>query len=101
MTEFDQEILKEAKNTLMITWEDEQTDELITGYINSSRVYFIKNISESLTFEKETESRELLIERVRYLYNNAVDDFEKNFGHRLAAVIQYEAVDRFRKGAKE
>lgn len=93
-------LLEEVKRALMITWEDEQTDRTLLDYIQSSKVYFLSTVSDALTFEKETVERELLIERVRYRYNNAVDDFQKNFMREIAALIQSEALKKRKKAGE-
>ncbi len=90
--EMDQTLLKEVKDALMITWEDEDTDNTLTDYINSSLSYFIETVSESLDFPLHSPERELVVERVRYRYNNALDDFEKNYASELAALIQRMAL---------
>lgn len=90
-------ILSEVRDALMITWEDEQTDRTLLEFIDSSKVFFLETVSDQLLFERGSRERELLIERVRYRYNNALDDFIKNYRSDLATLIQLEAVKEFQK----
>lgn len=95
MTNHSESLVTSCKNALCITWDDEQTNQLLVEYIQSSKVYFSNFTERELTFDEDTAVREMVIERVRYLYNNAVDEFEKNFSSRIASFIQQEAVFSF------
>lgn len=95
MTNHNESLVNSCKNALCITWDDEQTTELLEEYIQASKVYFSGFTERNLTFGEDTAVREMVIERVRYMYNNAVDEFEKNFSSRIASFIQQEAVFSF------
>lgn len=82
-----QELLVRVKRNLMITWEDSDTEIMLKEMILSSQRYFKDKAGIELKFEKEAAETELLCERVRYAYNNALDDFEKNYGSEIAALI--------------
>lgn len=72
-----QEILIKVKDNLKISWEDEQTNRELLDYIESARKYLLNLSGVELTFARGSREIELLVERVRYRYNNALDDFEK------------------------
>ena len=49
--------------------------------------YLLDLTGASFDFSEEEWPKELLLERCRYVYNNAADEFEKNFHHELARLI--------------
>lgn len=81
------EFLEIIKRNLMITWEDSDTDETLKNFILNAASYLNEKAGYDLTFEIGSVEAELLVERVRYAYNNALDDFEKNFSSQLSAFI--------------
>lgn len=92
-----QEILIKVKDNLKISWEDEQTNRELLDYIESARKYLLNLSGVELTFARGSREIELLVERVRYRYNNALDDFEKNFTSEIAAFILDMAVQNHLK----
>lgn len=87
-----QAILPKVKDNLKISWEDEQTNSELLDYIESARKYLLNLSGVELAFEEGSREIELLVERVRYRFNNALDDFEKNFASEIAAFILDTAV---------
>ena len=87
-----QEILIKVKDNLKISWEDDQTNRELLDYIESARKYLLNLSGVELTFARGSSEIELLVERVRYRYNNALDEFEKNFASEIAAFILDMAV---------
>lgn len=100
------QLLAEVKSFLNITWEDEDTDEKIWSFILSS----IRRIDEisgyELTYtdiEPNSEddqpevdnlylsmcylAKDLLLARVYYLNEKAVDDFETNYQSELTSLF--------------
>ena len=73
----DETLLEDVKSRLRITWNDE--DEQINKTIKRGKAYLQKLCGTSFSFDEENQVKQLLIERCRYEYNNALEDFEKNF----------------------
>ena len=78
-------LLDQLKSRLRITWDDED-DELNKKILNA-KAYLSNLTGASFDYEKEESAKELLIERCRYVYNNAGDEFEKNYHHELSRLI--------------
>lgn len=72
-------MLEELKTCLNISWQDELIDNKLNQLINESKAVLNKMMGVKLDYEKDEEARELLFNRVRYAYNNSLEDFEKNF----------------------
>ena len=71
------EILEEVKESLRISWEDEDNNLNRIIIKGKNRLKELTDIE--LTFSAESAERELLIEFCRYSYNNAAEFFEGNF----------------------
>lgn len=70
-------MLEEVKTYLKITWDDE--DQNLIGIIARAKAYLNDLTGVSLDFESEGEAKSLLLDRCRYVYNNASEYFEENF----------------------
>ncbi|MCT4573210.1 hypothetical protein N3930_39330, partial [Bacillus thuringiensis] len=49
--------------------------------------YLLGLTNASFDFSKELTPKDLLLERCRYVYNNAGDEFEKNYKSELSRLI--------------
>ncbi|MDF2605904.1 MAG: hypothetical protein K0S34_94 [Bacillales bacterium] len=87
----DTELLEELKSILRITWNDEDVD--LSKLINRAKAYLNDKCGAPLDFTVNGSSRELLFERCRYVYNNAAEEFEKNFHHEISRLILKTALN--------
>ncbi|WP_370629690.1 hypothetical protein [Fictibacillus sp. 5RED26] len=62
--------------------------------LTRSMAYLNELCGTSFDFSAEGQAKFLMLERCRYVYNNAADEFEKNFHHELARLILSTAVSR-------
>jgi hypothetical protein len=74
-------MLDELKSKLRITWLEEDTD--LQKLIDSSKAYLEEITGTPLKLETDLVVKELVLERCRYVYNNAADEFLKNFADDL------------------
>lgn len=72
-------LLDDVKNYLNITWQDEATDQKISGLIASGMVYINSKYGEEADYTKDGMPRTLLMEYVRYTRDSALDVFENNY----------------------
>lgn len=84
-------LLSEVKNNLRITWQDE--DDELKRLIQRSAAYLNDITGAPLDFSKEESPKELLLERCRYVYNNAADEFEPNYFRELSRLILKVAIE--------
>lgn len=89
-------MLDELKNYLNISWQDELIDNKLIQLVNESKAVLNHLMGVDLDYEQDQEAKELLFNRVRYAYNNALDEFEKNFAQvilrkQLIVGIRHEA----------
>ncbi|ACK90417.1 Gp6 protein [Bacillus cereus AH820] len=89
-------LLEDVKSRLRITWNDE--DKQLIKTIERGKAYLQKLCSTSFSFGEEDQVKQLLIERCRYEYNNALEDFEKNFRGELQRLILESALKERAKG---
>lgn len=87
-----EELLKSLKDRLQITWDEE--DEDLESIISRSKSYLSELTGATFNFDKEEWPKELLLERCRYVYNNAADEFEKNYAHELSRLILLVALGK-------
>lgn len=85
-------LLDQLKSRLRITWEDED-DELNKKILNA-KTYLSNLTGASFDYSKEDSPHELVLERCRYVYNNAADEFEKNYQHELSRLILNVAIGK-------
>lgn len=86
------ELLAELKHRLRITWDDEDAE--LQKIINRGKSYFKRLTGKAFSFALDDEETELLLERCRYVYNNATDEFETNFADELKRLILHVALEK-------
>lgn len=92
-------LLDDVKNYLNITWEDEATDNKISGLIASGMVYINAKYGEEADYTKDGMPRTLLMEYVRYARDSALDVFENNYLSLLIGMQNEKAVDKYVESA--
>lgn len=88
------ELLKDTKDKLYVSWSD--NDEQIKKIILRASKYIQLKITQELSFTPDSEEYELMLERCRYDWNNALDEFEKNYSSEILALIQSYALKDWR-----
>ena len=78
-------LLQELKDVLKITWNEE--DASLIKLLEKGEAYLLVLTNASFDFSKELTPKDLLLERCRYVYNNAGDEFEKNYKNELSRLI--------------
>ncbi|MDY8162690.1 hypothetical protein ACQKN7_03630 [Bacillus cereus] len=78
-------LLQELKDVLKITWNEE--DVSLIKLLEKGEAYLLALTNASFDFSKELTPKDLLLERCRYVYNNAGDEFEKNYKNELSRLI--------------
>ena len=89
-----EELLKEVKDNLYISWDD--NDDQVKSIIVRSARYLQTKVSQALAFNTDSDEYVLLLERCRYDWNNALDEFEKNYASEILAFIQNYALQDWR-----
>lgn len=87
------ELLKFQKEHLAINWNED--DELIKRKMKRSMKYLNDISGSELSFEDDSIELELMFERVRYDWNNSLDEFKTNFGAEIRTLILLKAVGKF------
>lgn len=91
----DDKLLTDLKEKLQITWEDAETNRNLSLSIENGKRYFNELCETKFTFEEASTERELLMERCRYDWNNAIDEFETNFKPVLGRLIMDVAIKQY------
>lgn len=89
------DLLEDVKHELAITWDEEDND--IVKLIDRSVYYINDLVGTELDLTVNLSARELVINRIRYEYNNALDSFESNFRQPLSRLILHVAIDERKK----
>ncbi|MGX5634663.1 hypothetical protein [Bacillus thuringiensis] len=83
-------LLEEIKHVLAITWHEEDRE---VGRLAKRSVYAINDlVGTEVDIETNLAAREMVIQRVRYDYNNALDEFETNYKRQLSRLILQVAI---------
>ncbi|WP_431030050.1 hypothetical protein [Lysinibacillus sp. LZ02] len=91
------ELLTELKDNLQITWEDDVTDRSLVRFITSSKNVLNELCNGELEYAAGSTERELLLERCRYMWNNATDSFRENYRKDLQRLSMKYAVKKFKE----
>lgn len=89
------ELLQDVKNYLGITWEDQVTDNKISGLIESGIAYLNSKRGGYEDYSQPSLSRTLLMEYVRYMRDSALDVFENNYRSMIIAMRNERAVELY------
>lgn len=87
-------LLKEAKAKLRITWDE--SNEEIEEMIEDAKSYMEKQTNIEIDYKKEKWAKNLLLQRVRYDYHNALDEFEENFSSEIKKLTLLAAIGKVR-----
>ena len=75
----DKNLVKEVKDYLKITWDDEITNSNINNFI-SQGIMFINNLTgTTIDYEKDLDARSLLKDYCRYAREYSLEYFEDNY----------------------
>lgn len=89
-------MLKELKDYLKITWDDE--DSKLDRILQSGMEYLQDDIAGcELDFNSNQSNKDLLLDYCRYSYNNASEYFEENFKGKLLRLQLKSAVNASEK----
>lgn len=94
-------LLSDVKDYLGITWNSETTDKRIRGFIASSMVYLNGKLGAEADYTVDGPPRELLMERVRYARDSALDVFENNYLSLILAMQNNKKVSDYAANAKQ
>lgn len=75
-------MLEKVKYRLRITWQDIELDKDLLNLIDESMSALNALIGRELDYTKK-DNFELLVNRIRYAYNNSIEYFEENFKYDL------------------
>lgn len=85
-------LLPAIKTYLRVTWDDEQTDQLILGFIEDGAAYLDDKLGEAGDYTNPGYPRTLLKEYVRYARDDALDVFENNYQALILAMQNQKGV---------
>lgn len=85
-----EQLLADVRDYLQITWTDEATDRRLTDMIQASAAYLDGVTATQNDYTAPGNLRTLLMERVRYQYNGALDAWLNNYLH-LVVQAQLDA----------
>lgn len=88
-------ILAYIKNRLDITWDDDATDQKMTGIIEEGMDYLNKKLGEAADYTAANAPRRLLVEYCRYARDEALDVFENNYLALILGMQNERAVNAF------
>lgn len=90
-------MLEDLKNYLNITWEDDDIDKKLNNLIEESERSLNRIFGVDIDYSDNLEARELLFNRIRYAYNNALEYFETNFSKEILRISLLEGVNSLEK----
>lgn len=88
-------LLATIRNRLNVTWDDSDTNALLTTLAEEGEVYLNRIAGAELDFETPGSPRTLLMEYVRYARDGGTDVFENNYRHLLLELQTDKAVERY------
>lgn len=92
-------LLEDVRNYLDITWLDPEGDKKLSGIIERGKQYLNGLAGAQLDFDVEDTPKALLLDYVRYVRSDALDEFQGNYLHDLLGLrISKEAANDPAKG---
>lgn len=88
-------MLSGLKTYLNITYEDPETDKMLTGAIERGMSVLNDYAGVTLDYEKEGLPKQLLFDYCRYVRSHAAEMFEPNFRSDLIALREMSEVKRY------
>ena len=89
------ELLEAVRNYLDITWVDAPGDIKLSGIISRGIRYIDSVAGSTMDYSIEDKPRELLLDYVRYVRSNALDEFQTNYMHELLSLQISEEVKAY------
>ena len=86
------DLLEDVKDSLRITWSEE--DAYLNRMIERAKTYLDQLIGTSFDYDQEGQHKTLLLERCRYVYNNAAYEFETNYAHEISRLMLDVAIQK-------
>lgn len=74
------ELLRDLKLTLDVTWEDEDTDLKLTRILDRAKASLDEYAGEEINYDSDKVARQLVLDMSRYIWNNVAEEFKTNFG---------------------
>lgn len=90
-------LLDELKLTLDVTWEDDDTNNKLTGILTRSMHQICEYAGEDIDFELDLTARQLVLDLSRYIWNNVSEEFKTNFGAELVQLRSRYQVKRYKE----
>lgn len=84
-------MLEELKAYLKITWESENSD--LEGYIGRGKALIDSLTGTRNKYEEEGLAKSLLLDYVRYAYNNGLEYFQDNFAKEILHLQIMEGIN--------
>lgn len=100
-------LVSEERTYLGITWEDSGTDDMLKAFTRSSAKRLESIYGSDLKFtqaegedvkRQDALAHDLLLARVAYQREKALDDFEANYRSELLTLRNYGLVDQVKDG---
>lgn len=88
-------MLEEVKDYLKITWDDE--DQNLARMITGAKTYLNNLVGVELDFVQDDDPKTLLLDRCRYVYNNASEYFEENFQQEILRLQLRMGVEKMKE----
>lgn len=85
-------MLSELKQRLRITWTED--DAVLNEMLEGSKAYLEELTGTSFDYATDYRAKELVLERCRYVFHNAGDEFEKNYKSELQRLILTVALEK-------
>lgn len=96
------ELMASARNSLGIAFHDKDTDLQINRLLIESKTAIDAMVGEELDYNtNKYGQRELLINRVRYAWNNSLEDFDLNFSPVILRMQLMVAADKVKGDSSE
>lgn len=93
-------LLHDIKISLHVTWDDQETNERLTGFIQDGIAYLDNKLGEPGSYQAPGLPRTLLKEYVRYARDEALDVFENNYQSLILAAVNDKGVGEYGKAVE-
>lgn len=89
-------LLTDARLTLDVTWDDSETNLKISRIIERAKARLNEQAGTEVDYLADPTAEQLLLDYVRYIWNNSAEDFEVNFKNNLVSFRNRYKVKKFK-----
>lgn len=89
-----EEIIMLLKNELLITWDDEETEQRLARIVTNAIPTMNFKLGAKIDYNQAGQEQNLFLIYCTYVYNNCAKDFDNNYQSEIYQIRMLHEVDK-------